>query len=87
MDRFLLGSARRLHRVRNQSPGFRAATFARGFSIPVAILDEVAFSGLRASTWTGKVIDAIRRAQAAFPRAKLMKTSSRYAKAIDIILD
>jgi len=43
MDRFLLGSARRLHRVRNQSPGFRAATFARGFSIPVAILDAVAF--------------------------------------------
>jgi hypothetical protein len=53
----------------------------RDFSVPVAILDEVAFFRIEGVYADRKVIDSIRRAQAAFPRAKLTKTSSRYAKA------
>lgn len=57
---------------------FRAT---RGFSIPVAVLDEVAFFRIEGVNVDRDVIDAIRPAQATFPHAKLIKISSPYAKA------
>ncbi len=56
---------------------FRAT---RGFSIPVAILDELAFFRVEGVNVDKEVIDAIRPAQATFPRSKLIKISSPYAK-------
>ncbi len=63
---------------------FRAT---RGFSIPVAILDEVAFFRVEGVNVDREVINAIRPAQATFPRSKLIKISSPYAKQGDIYSD
>jgi hypothetical protein len=63
---------------------FRAT---RGFSIPVAILDELAFFRVEGVNVDKEVIDAIRPAQATFPRAKLIKISSPYAKAGELYRD
>ena len=54
---------------------FRAT---RGFSIPVAILDEVAFFRVEGVHVDKEVIDAIRPAQATFPNSKLIKISTPY---------
>lgn len=59
----------------------------RGFSIPVAILDEVAFFRVEGVNVDKEVIDAIRPAQATFPRAKLIKISSPYSKAGELYRD
>jgi hypothetical protein len=59
----------------------------RGFSIPVAILDELAFFRVEGVNVDKEVIDAIRPAQATFPRAKLIKISSPYAKAGELYRD
>lgn len=56
---------------------FRAT---RGFSIPVAILDELAFFRVEGVNVDKEVIDAIRPAQATFPHSRLIKISSPYAK-------
>ena len=48
----------------------------RGFSVPVAVLDEVAFFKVEGVNVDKEVIDAVRPAQATFPRAKLIKIST-----------
>ncbi len=63
---------------------FRAT---RGFSIPVAILDEVAFFRVEGVNVDKEVIDAIRPAQATFPNSKLIKISSPYAKQGELYRD
>ena len=63
---------------------FRAT---RGFSIPVAILDEVAFFRVEGVNVDKEVIDALRPAQATFPRSKLIKVSSPYAKQGELYRD
>jgi len=54
---------------------FRAV---RGFAVPVAILDELAFFRVEGINVDKEVIDALRPAQATFPRSKLVKISSPY---------
>jgi hypothetical protein len=63
---------------------FRAT---RGFSVPVAILDEVAFFRVEGVNVDKEVIDSIRPAQATFPRSKLIKMSSPYSKAGELYRD
>jgi hypothetical protein len=63
---------------------FRAT---RGFSIPVAILDELAFFRVEGVNVDKEIVDAIRPAMATFPRAKLIKISSPYAKAGELYRD
>ena len=63
---------------------FRAT---RGFSIPVVILDEVAFFRVEGVHVDKEVIDAIRPAQATFPRSKLIKISSPYGKQGELYRD
>jgi hypothetical protein len=59
----------------------------RGYSIPVALLDELAFFKIEGVNIDREIIDAIRPAQATFPRAKLIKISSPYAKAGELYRD
>ncbi len=59
----------------------------RGFSVPVAILDEVAFFRVDGANVDKEVIDAVRPAQATFPRAKLIKISSPYWKKGELYRD
>jgi hypothetical protein len=59
----------------------------RGFSIPVAILDEFAFFRVEGVNVDKTVVDAIRPAMATFPRARLIKTSTPYAKAGELYKD
>lgn len=63
---------------------FRAT---RGFSVPVAILDEVAFFRVEGVNVDKDVIDALRPAQATFPHSKLIKISSPYAKQGELYRD
>ena len=63
---------------------FRAT---RGFSIPVAILDELAFFRVEGVNVDSEVINAIRPAQATFPRSKLIKISTPYAKQGELYRD
>jgi hypothetical protein len=63
---------------------FRAT---RGFSIPVAILDEVAFFRVEGVNVDKEVVNAIRPAQATFSRPKLVKISSPYAKVGELYRD
>jgi hypothetical protein len=59
----------------------------RGHSVPVAILDELAFFRVEGVNVDKEVIDSIRPAQATFPRAKLIKISSPYSKAGELYRD
>ncbi len=59
----------------------------RGYSIPAAILDELAFFRVEGVNVDKEVVDAIRPAQATFPRSKLIKISSPYAKAGELYRD
>ena len=59
----------------------------RGFSIPVAILDEVGFFRVEGVNVDKEVIDAIRPAQATFENAKLIKISSPYGKQGELYRD
>jgi hypothetical protein len=63
---------------------FRAT---RGFSIPVAILDELAFFRIEGASVDKDIVDAIRPAQATFPKSKLIKISSPYMKAGELYRD
>ena len=63
---------------------FRAT---RGFSIPVAILDEVAFFRVEGVNVDREVVNAIRPAQATFSRPKLVKISSPYSKVGELYRD
>jgi len=63
---------------------FRAT---RGFAIPVAIIDELAFFRVEGAVVDREVIDAIRPAQATFERSKLIKISSPYAKQGELYRD
>src|SRR5207247_10964698 len=53
----------------------------RGFSVPVAILDEFAFFRVEGVNVDKEIVDSIRPAMATFPRAKFLKVSSPYGKA------
>ena len=59
----------------------------RGFSIPVAILDEVGFFRVEGVNVDKEVIDAIRPAQATFANSKLIKISSPYGKQGELYRD
>lgn len=59
----------------------------RGYSIPVACLDELAFFKVEGVNIDKEIIDSIRPAQATFPRSKLIKISSPYAKAGELYRD
>ena len=59
----------------------------RGFSVPVAILDEVAFFRVEGVNVDKEVIDAVRPAQATFPRPKLIKISTPYWKKGELYRD
>jgi hypothetical protein len=59
----------------------------RGFAVPVAILDELAFFRVEGVNVDKEVIDSIRPAQAQFPNAKLIKISSPYGKAGELYRD
>jgi len=59
----------------------------RGFAIPVAILDELAFFRHEGAVIDKEVIDAIRPAQATFPNSKLIKISSPYSKSGELYRD
>jgi hypothetical protein len=59
----------------------------RGYSIPVALLDELAFFKVEGVNIDKEIIDSIRPAQATFPRSKLIKISSPYAKAGELYRD
>jgi len=59
----------------------------RGFAIPVAILDELAFFRHEGAIIDKEVIDAIRPAQATFPNSKLIKISSPYSKSGELYRD
>ncbi|RLB33917.1 MAG: hypothetical protein DRH11_07635 [Deltaproteobacteria bacterium] len=52
----------------------------RGFSIPLAIIDEAAFLRVEGINVDKEVIEAIRPAMAQFPNGKLIKISTPYAK-------
>jgi len=59
----------------------------RGFSVPVAILDELAFFRHEGAVIDKEVIDSIRPGQATFPGAKLIKISSPYSKSGELYRD
>jgi len=59
----------------------------RGFSVPVAIMDELAFFRHEGAIIDKEVIDAVRPAQATFPNAKLVKASSPYSKSGELYRD
>lgn len=59
----------------------------RGYSVPVAILDELAFYRVEGVNVDKEVVNAIRPAQATFPRSKLIKISSPYSKAGELYRD
>lgn len=63
---------------------FRAT---RGFAIPVAIFDEIAFYRVDGVNVDRDVINSVRPAQAQFPRPKLVKISSPYAKQGELYQD
>jgi len=59
----------------------------RGFSVPVVIMDELAFFRHEGAVIDKEVIDAFRPAQATFPNAKLVKASSPYSKSGELHRD
>jgi len=59
----------------------------RGFSVPVAIMDELAFFRHEGAVIDKEVIDSIRPGQATFPGAKLIKISSPYSKSGELYRD
>jgi len=59
----------------------------RGFSVPVAVLDELAFFRHEGAVIDKEVIDSIRPGQATFPGAKLIKISSPYSKSGELYRD
>ena len=59
----------------------------RGFSVPVAILDELAFFRHEGAVIDREVVNAIRPAQATFPNSKLIKISSPYSKSGELYKD
>jgi len=59
----------------------------RGFSVPVAVLDELAFFRHEGAIIDKEVIDSIRPGQATFPGAKLIKISSPYSKSGALFAD
>jgi len=59
----------------------------RGFSVPVAIMDELAFFRHEGAVVDKEVIDATRPAQATFPNSKLVKASSPYSKSGELYRD
>jgi len=63
---------------------FRAT---RGFSIPVAIIDELAFFRVEGAVVDKEVMDSIRPAQATFERSKLIKISSPYSQQGELYRD
>jgi len=52
----------------------------RGYSVPVCVIDELAFFKVQGVNVDREVLEAVRPAQATFPGAKLVKISSPYAK-------
>jgi len=59
----------------------------RGFSVPVAILDELAFFRHEGAIIDREVVDSIRPSQATFPNSKLIKASSPYSKSGELFRD
>jgi len=60
---------------------------SRGHAVPVCVIDELAFLKVEGVNVDREIIDSIRPAQAQFPRSKLIKISSPYAKAGELYRD